>query len=83
MASGVLTESLGHYFGHRGWILDAATDTWIQVPPLASDELITDRTVVSAGADLLVFGGARWKSQSLDATLLDDAWIWSPRARNS
>ncbi len=78
-ASGVLTESLGHYFGHRGWILDAATDTWIQVPPLANDELVTDRTVVSAGADLLVFGGARWKSQSLDATLLNDAWIWSPR----
>ncbi len=79
-ASGVLTESLGHYFGHRGWILDAATDTWIQVPPLANDELVTDRTVVSAGADLLVFGGARWKAQSLDATLLNDAWIWSPRA---
>lgn len=79
-ASGVLTESLGHYFGHRGWILDAATDTWIQVPPLANDELVTDRTVVSAGADLLVFGGARWKAQSLDATLLNDAWTWSPRA---
>jgi hypothetical protein len=78
--SGVLTESAGHYFGYRGWILDAAADGWIQVPPLDTDDLVTDRTVVSAGADLLVFGGARWKSESLDATLLDDAWIWSPRA---
>jgi hypothetical protein len=78
--SGVLTGSLGHYFGYRGWILDATTDRWIQVPPLDTDELVTERTVVSAGADLLVFGGVRWKAQSFDATLLDDAWIWSPRA---
>jgi hypothetical protein len=78
--SGVLTDSAGHYFGYRGWILDTATDSWIQVPPLDTDELVTERTVASAGADLLVFGGARWKAQSFDATLLDDAWIWSPRA---
>lgn len=77
---GVLTESLGHYFGYRGWIFDAATDSWIQVPPLDTNGLVTEMTVVSAGADLLVFGGARWKAQSFDATLLDDAWIWSPRA---
>ena len=81
--SGVLTESLGHYFGYRGWILDAATDTWIQVPRLDTDELVTERTVVPAGTDLLVFGGTRWKPESLDATLLKDAWIWSPRARTN
>jgi len=39
------------------------------------------RTVVAAGGDLLVFGGARWKPDGFDATLLDDAWIWSPPAR--
>ena len=76
--SGVLTESGGHYFGYRGWILDATTMTWIEIPPFDADELVTGRAVVAAGADLLVFGGARWKSGSFEATLLDDAWIWSP-----
>jgi PASTA domain len=32
---------------------------------------------------LLVFGGARWKANSVDATLLADAWVWSPRASSS
>jgi hypothetical protein len=77
--SGVLTESDGHYFGYRGWILDTTTSTWIELPPLDTDELVTGRTVVPAGTALLVFGGARWKPNSLDATLLNDAWIWSPR----
>ena len=81
--SGVLTESGGHYFGYRGWILDTTTSTWIGVPPLDTDELVTGRTVVAAGADLLVFGGARWKPDSFDATLLADAWVWSPRASGS
>ena len=81
--SGVLTGSLGHYFGYRGWILDATGDRWIQVPPLDDDDLVTERTVVPAGADLLVFGGARWKPEGLDATLLDDVWIWSPASTDS
>lgn len=78
--SGVLTEDGGHYFAYRGWILDSTSDTWSEIPPLDTDELVTGRTAVAAGADLLVFGGARWKPQSLDATLLSDAWIWSPPA---
>jgi hypothetical protein len=78
--AGVLTDSGGHYFGYQGWILDATTDTWIELPPLDTDELVTGRTVVPAGDDLVVFGGARWKEHSFEATLLADAWIWSPRA---
>lgn len=77
--SGVLTESGGHYFGYRGWILDTTSTTWIEIPPLDEDELVTGRTVVAAGSEVLVFGGARWKEHSLEAALLDDAWIWSPR----
>jgi hypothetical protein len=76
--SGVLTESGGHYYGHRGWILDTATNEWIELPPLDADEHVTGRSVVSAGDGLLVFGGARWSG--LDGTLLDDAWMWLPRA---
>jgi hypothetical protein len=81
-SAGVLTDSGGDYFGYGGWILDAAKETWIEVPPLDSDELVTGRTVVRAGTDLLVFGGARWKSGP-DAQLLADAWIWSPRVSSS
>jgi hypothetical protein len=74
--SGVLTESGGHYFAYRGWILDTTTNEWIELPPLDTDELVTARTVVAAGRDLLVFGGARWSG--LDRTLLGDAWVWTP-----
>jgi hypothetical protein len=72
---GVLTESGGHYFANRGWVLDTSDDAWIEIPPLDTDELVTGRTVVAAGDDLLVFGGARW--DSVGATLLADAWAWS------
>ncbi|MGH3112241.1 MAG: PASTA domain-containing protein, partial [Gaiellaceae bacterium] len=78
--SGVLTGSGGHYFGYRGWILDTTTNEWIELPPLDTDQLVTGRTVVPADDDLVVFGGARWKEHSFEATLLADAWIWSPRA---
>jgi hypothetical protein len=81
--SGVLTESGGYYFGHRGWILDTTASTWIEIPTLDRDELVTGRTVVAAGSDLLVFGGARWKDHGFEATLLADAWIWSPRRSDS
>jgi hypothetical protein len=82
-SSGVLTESGGHYFGYRGWILDSSDDAWIEIPPLDTDALVTGRTVVAAGPDLLVFGGARWKEGNGDGTLLADAWVWSPRGSSS
>jgi hypothetical protein len=78
-ASGVLTESGGQYFAYRGWILETSDNAWIEIPPLDTGELVTGRTVVAAQNDLLVFGGARWKANSVDATLLADAWAWSPR----
>jgi hypothetical protein len=79
--SGVVSEAGGQYFGYRGWLLEAATGTWIEIAPLDTTALVTGRTVVAAGADLLVFGGARWKSDGWNATLLKDGWIWSPRAQ--
>lgn len=83
MPGGVLTESGGHYFANRGWVLDTSDNAWIEIPPLDTGEFVTGRTVVAAGTDLLVFGGARWKANSVDATLLADAWVWSPRASSS
>jgi hypothetical protein len=52
-------------------------DEWIRIPRRVEDEQITGQTIVSAGRDLLVFGGARWED-GLEATLLDEAWVWSP-----
>jgi hypothetical protein len=80
VASGVLTASGADYFGDRGWVLDATTSTWIELPALDDGRLVTGRTVVAAGVDLFVFGGARWKTADHDGELLDDAWTWSPRA---
>lgn len=77
--SGVLTASGGHYFGYAGWILDATTHTWIEIPSLDGGELVTGRTVVAVGTDLLVFGGVAWVEA--DGELLDEAWAWSPPLR--
>ena len=77
--SGVLTESRGHYFAPSGWVLDVRTEKWIEVPRLGDrDHVQQGRTVVSAGRDLVVFGGALWRENKFEATLLDEAWIWSP-----
>jgi hypothetical protein len=76
---GVLTRARGHYFSPHGWILDAASDRWIEIPRLGPNRLhVGGRTVVSAGRDLLVFGGARFDRRNPDGRLLDAAWIWSP-----
>ena len=49
-----------HYFGPSGWVLDATTERWLRVPRhrRSAD---SGATVVNAGRDLLVFGGARFK----------------------
>jgi hypothetical protein len=75
--SGVVTAAGGHFFGHRGWVLDTASETWIEIPPLTGDENVYGRTIVSAGDELVVFGGVRW-DEGLEGTLLADAWAWRP-----
>ena len=77
-AAGVLTDGGGQFSGFRGWVLDAAAATWLQVPPRASDEHTTGQLVGAAGDDLFVFGGARWDAANRDATLVADAAVWSP-----
>jgi hypothetical protein len=78
LGSGILTASGGEYWGHRGWILDATGERWIEIPVLDDRDAMVSRTAVAAGDALLVFGGTRWAGRQ--GTLLDEAWIWSPRA---
>ena len=77
-AAGVLTQAGGQYFGVEGWIFDAGGRGWIRVPPLPEEGLLSGRTVVAAGDDLFVFGGARWAA-SPNGELTREARIWSPR----
>jgi len=77
---GVLTPSSGHFFNERGWVLDTATDRWIRIPRIIEPPgYVQSRTVVSAGRDLFVFGGARFgDAEGFKGELLNEAWIWSP-----
>jgi hypothetical protein len=79
-AAGVLTDTGGHYFGVSGWVFDATQNDWIPIPALESDGLVTGRTPVAAGDDLIVFGGVLWDSAGTGAELSNDAFVWSPRS---
>ena len=74
-AIGVLTDTDAHYFGASGWVLDATTDRWRRVPRRRRSA-DSGATVVNAGRDLLVFGGARFKRGR--GGLLRATWTWSP-----
>jgi hypothetical protein len=71
-AVGVLTDADAFYFASRGWVLDATTDRWLRVPRRRR-AATQGETVVTAGRDLLVFGGAR------SGRLLRRTWLWSSR----
>ena len=75
-AIGVLTASDAAYFGARGWVLDATTDRWLRVPRRRRSAE-SGATVVNAGRELLVFGGARF-DRRVRGRLLRRTWIWSP-----
>ena len=76
MAAGVITPSRGYFFSDRGWVLDTATSTWMELPPIDEEAFVTGRTVVAAGSRLLVFGGVRWSNGNRRGELLDTASIW-------
>lgn len=79
-AAGVLTDTGGHYFRVSGWVFDATQNDWIPIPALESDRLVTGRTPVAAGDDLIVFGGVLWDSSGTGGELSNDAFVWSPRS---
>jgi hypothetical protein len=77
--SGILAGSESHYFAPQGWVLDAAEWEWIEVPRLDDvDTVVSGRTITNAGEEMLVFGGARYRSAPR-GELLNEAWVWSPR----
>jgi hypothetical protein len=53
----------------------------IDIPPPAAE--VVNRTVVAAGRDVLVFGGARWTAGGDRGELVDEALIWSPAGAGS
>ncbi|MEZ5102098.1 MAG: hypothetical protein R3C15_20300 [Thermoleophilia bacterium] len=79
-SAGVLWSDGAAYMSDHGWALDLERSTWVWVP--AYDEgFHTDQTVVAAGRDLVVFGGAGWASASaMRGELLDSARLWEPPA---
>jgi hypothetical protein len=80
-AAGVVSEEHATYWGTNGWVLDLHDGRWLELPRRERDQPIHGETVVTAGRDLFVFGGARFESGTdLDAELLADAWLWSPGA---
>jgi hypothetical protein len=77
--SGLLTPSGGHFISERGWLLDTTTYRWIRIPELNEpDGRVQARTVVSAGRELFVFGGARFSNTEYGGKLINEAWSWSP-----
>jgi hypothetical protein len=77
LTAGVITDRGAAYYAAEGWVLDTRTETWIELPPREEDVLLTGQTLVAAGEELFVFGGARWEQDGLEATLLDDASVWT------
>ncbi|MEV6304936.1 hypothetical protein AB0M02_36375 [Actinoplanes sp. NPDC051861] len=69
-AAGARTGTTALYFGDSGVVLDTTTGTWQKIPAIPGDE-VTGRTIVAAGALMVVFGGA-------SSDLVADAWIWRP-----
>lgn len=76
-------ESAGAFDDHDavytrpdGSVLDVARDRWFRLPRLPKGSETVGPTMVTAGRDLVLFGGAHWASDK--GTLLDDGWIWAP-----
>ena len=72
---GVIGSRDALIYGTKGWLLDLASGSWIELPQLPESGAYTQRMVVTAGTDAVVFGGERWRD-GLDGELLGDAWMW-------
>jgi hypothetical protein len=78
--AGALTDSTAVYNGHRGVVFDTTTDSWLVVPDLPDGDL-DGRTVVAAGAEMLVFGGMDLGSSPATGSddgqvFVNSTWIW-------
>lgn len=75
--AGVTGERKAEFFTYRGRVLDLPSGTWREVPSLDAGRHVEDRTVVTAGRGLFVFGGVDHSGRG-GGVLLDEAWMWSP-----
>ncbi len=75
-SAGAFDERAAVYTRFAGAVLDVAHGRWIRLPRLPKGSATDGPTVLAAGRDLVLFGGAHWKSDT--GTLHDEAWIWSP-----
>jgi hypothetical protein len=71
--TGVLTADGATYGAAGGYVLDMTSARWLRIPRLP---YVQARTVVAAGRDLFLFGGARFKRGN--GMLLATATTWSP-----
>ncbi|WP_432979578.1 hypothetical protein [Dactylosporangium sp. CA-233914] len=76
-SAGAFDERAAVYTRPDGAVLDVARGRWIHLPQLPKGSDTAGPTVVAAGRDLVIFGGAHWTSDQ--GTLRDEGWIWSPR----
>ncbi len=75
-AAGVLWADGAAYSADAGFVLDVPSGTWLAVPRRGA--AVSGETVVSAGRDLFVFGGARFSPAHPRGRLLRTARRWSP-----
>jgi hypothetical protein len=76
ISAGVLGSTDALIYGTEGWLLDLGSGSWIELPQLPGSGSDTQRMVVTADADAVVFAGERWSGGLDDGELLGDAWIW-------
>jgi hypothetical protein len=80
---GVIGRAHALFTDADGLVLDWATGEWITIPrlPGATDDYETNpfnRTVVTAGTDLYVFGGEVWPTRE-SGSVLDAGYVWHSR----
>ena len=73
-SAGILGSRDALIYGTEGLLLDLGSNTWIELPALLESGDYTQRQVITAGRDAVVFGGQRWDGDH--GELLGDAWIW-------
>jgi hypothetical protein len=79
---GVIGRSHASFFDADGVVLDWVSGEWVTIPhlPDATDRFETspfNRTMVTAGTDLFVFGGEVWTGEA--GIVLETGYLWHSR----
>ncbi len=84
--SGVIGRTQASFFDDHGVVLDLVTGRWVSIPRLPDDtgRFETNpfnRTIVTAGTDLFVFGGELWTDDA--GIVLDTGYVWPSRSADT